>query len=223
MPLQSQPASPSLSAEQEDTLHQFFIESHRIATEAQFIIDSLPNADIPAVERILGQLNALLSIFISIDDPYSTLDERENLVLLTQHLIQPLQTFLDTPPPPAHTNIPRDNTGSRGRPSYILDLDRAIGLHTLGNTWDDIAAAMGTTRRTLYNHLRKAGISTTDPRWTDIDDERLDDIVAKISEEHPFSGSTIVHGHLESRGIHLPRLRVQESLRRVDALGVLIR
>ncbi|PBK91229.1 hypothetical protein ARMGADRAFT_883414, partial [Armillaria gallica] len=29
-------------------------------------------------------------------------------------------------------------------------------------------------------------------------------------------------GHLEAKGIHLPRERVQESLRRVDAIGVLV-
>ena len=35
-------AGPSSHTESRDAAHQFFMESHRIATEAQFIIDSLP-------------------------------------------------------------------------------------------------------------------------------------------------------------------------------------
>ncbi|KAJ6624606.1 hypothetical protein B0H10DRAFT_1908466 [Mycena sp. CBHHK59/15] len=36
----------------EDDIHQFFMEAHRISQEAQFIVDSLPNAEQPAVERL---------------------------------------------------------------------------------------------------------------------------------------------------------------------------
>ena len=51
----------------------------------------------------------------------------------------------------------------------------------------------------------------------------LDEIVAEIGRQHPFIGSTIMQGHLEARGIHISRTRVQQSLRRVDAIGVLVR
>lgn len=36
-------------------------------------------------------------------------------------------------------------------------------------------------------------------------EEELDEIVAEISLSHPFVGSTIISGHLEARGIHLPK------------------
>lgn len=82
---------------------------------------------------------------------------------------------------------------------------------------------MGITRSTLYNHMNSAGLSTARKEWTPIEDTDLDKVVAEIAQEHPFVGSTIILGHLETRGIHLPPKRVQESLRRVDSVGVLLR
>ncbi|KAJ6550743.1 hypothetical protein B0H10DRAFT_1648708, partial [Mycena sp. CBHHK59/15] len=49
---------------------------------------------------------------------------------------------------------------------------------------------------------------------TEMTDEELDELVAEISLAHPFRGSTIISGHLESRGVHVPKKRVQDSLRR---------
>ncbi len=57
--------------------------------------------------------------------------------------------------------------------------------------------------------------------FTHIDNKQSDDIVACFSYHHPFFGSAILKGHLESLGIHLPRQRVQESLKRVDVLNIL--
>ncbi|KAJ7459642.1 hypothetical protein B0H11DRAFT_1737075 [Mycena galericulata] len=39
-----------------DDIHNFLMEAHRISQEAQFIVDSLPNAQLPAVERVTHQL-----------------------------------------------------------------------------------------------------------------------------------------------------------------------
>lgn len=216
-------AGPSSQTDNHDAIHHFFMESHRIATEAQFIIDSLPNADIDAVERIIHQLEAIRTILLSLDDPNTSPDEAQQLIYFVSHLLTPLEKFLATPLPPANSNVRCEYTNSKGRPSYVLDLDRAHELHMLGNTWDNIAEAMGVTRQTLYNHMTSQGMSTARKDWTEISDEELDEVVAGISLEHPFIGSTIVQGHLEARGVHVPRLRVQESLKRVDGMGVLVR
>ncbi|KAK0241038.1 hypothetical protein EDD85DRAFT_726852, partial [Armillaria nabsnona] len=82
-----------------------------------------------------------------------------------------------------------------------------------------VAKAMGTTRGTMYNHLQRAGIPSERPEFTAISDAELDDVIAEISLAHPFIGSVIILGHLEAKGIHLPHERVQESLRRVDAIA----
>ncbi|KAJ6613033.1 hypothetical protein B0H10DRAFT_2177284 [Mycena sp. CBHHK59/15] len=53
----------------EDDIHQFFMEAHRISQEAQFIVDSLPNAEQPAVECFTHQLSAIRTILATLDDP----------------------------------------------------------------------------------------------------------------------------------------------------------
>ncbi|KAJ7761442.1 hypothetical protein B0H16DRAFT_1414953 [Mycena metata] len=54
-----------------DNVHHFLMEAHHIAQEAQFIIDSLPNAETPAVERVTHQLSAIRTILSTLDDPHS--------------------------------------------------------------------------------------------------------------------------------------------------------
>ena len=75
----------------------------------------------------------------------------------------------------------------------------------------------------MYNHMDRAGFSTDRRSFTEMSDGELDEHVSAISLDHPFAGSAIISGHLEAFGIHLPSERVQDCLRRVDALGVLVR
>ena len=206
-----------------DAITQFYIESHRVACEAHFLINSLPNAELAAAERLVLQLEAIREILSGLDDNLAQPDEVESLIQLCNTLLHPLELFLASPPPPVHSRVPRHTTGHRGRPSYVLDVERALELHRLGNSWKDVASAMGVDRRTLYNHLRAAGLSGRRPDYTEIRDEELDALVKEICQAHPFSGSAIISGHLKSRGFVIPVERIQESLRRVDPLGVLLR
>jgi hypothetical protein len=82
---------------------------------------------------------------------------------------------------------------------------------------------MGVTRKTMYSHLANAQLSTARRQFTEITDDELDEKISSISLSHPFAGSAIIMGHLEAIGVHLPSERVQESLKRVDAMGVLVR
>jgi hypothetical protein len=172
------------------------------------------------VEHLHRQLNAIL---LDLNDPHSSPSDLEPLVSYVDSLLLPLDEFLCNPPLLPHTHIPRRRTGNRGRPECDLDLDRAILFHDLGNTWEDIAVEMGVPRATIYNHLEKYDLSPARKEWSQLTDDQLDETVSEISLAHPFVGTTIVMGHLEARQIHLPPARVQESLRRVDRIGVLVR
>ncbi|KAJ7717879.1 hypothetical protein B0H16DRAFT_1740337 [Mycena metata] len=131
-----------------DDVHNFLTEAHCVSQEDQF---SLPNAEQPAVERVLHQLSAIRTIIATLDDPYTDTNSISAMETYVTGLIDPLEHFLADPPLPAHTHIPLNTTGQRGRPSDQLDLDRALLLHDLGNTWRDIATAMGVARQTLYS------------------------------------------------------------------------
>jgi hypothetical protein len=219
----SQNLSMQHDTQDPDPFHHFFMECHKIGIEAQFLVDALPNADQAAVERAVHQLDAIRTILSNLDDPQSSAEQLAELITYVTNLLLPLESHLHHPPPPPASNLPRNYTNRRGRPGYVLDLDRANLLHDLGNTWSDVANAMQVSRRTLYNHMATTGRSTARREWSDITDDELDELVSEISLSHPFIGSTILLGHLEAQGLHLPPKRVQESLRRVDRIGTLVR
>jgi hypothetical protein len=193
--------------------------------DAQFIVDSLPNVEISSVERALRQLHAIHLVLINLDDEWLGQEEIGMLIQKVIDIIQPLQIFHDTPPPPRNigTSTIPSYSPLGGRPKYDIDLHEALRLHSLGNSWESISEAMGVSRRTMYYHLQRAGLSTARRPFTDISDDDLDEHVSAISLAHPFAGSAIIMGHLEAINIHLPSERVQESVKRVDALGVLVR
>ncbi|KAJ7258328.1 hypothetical protein C8J57DRAFT_534716 [Mycena rebaudengoi] len=143
-----------------DEIRHFFKECHQITSEAQFLVNSLPHAETEAVERATRQLNAVRVTLVALNDPHSTAEQIEHLAHYVDSLIRPLELFLDQPPPPARAHIPCHHTNKPGRPTYSLDMNRAHLLHDLGNTWDDVAKAMGVARSTIYKHLKDHGLSS---------------------------------------------------------------
>lgn len=184
---------------------------------------SLPNAEQFSVERSLRLLYSIYHVLSNLNDSWLTADRKDSLERLVFETALPLYKFLQDPPPSRNVNATYIYTKKPGRPRYRLDLQRAIDLHNLGCTWESIAEAIGVTRQTLYNHMNAAGLSTERPQFSQLTDDELDELIAHINLEHPFAGSKIVKGHLEANGIHLPIARIQESLRRVDPIGVFLR
>ncbi|KAJ7663756.1 hypothetical protein DFH06DRAFT_986261 [Mycena polygramma] len=56
--------------EQDDPVREFLVHSDRIMRDARFVVDSLPNAEIFAVERSLRQLNGIHYVLLNLDDPW---------------------------------------------------------------------------------------------------------------------------------------------------------
>ncbi len=82
---------------------------------------------------------------------------------------------------------------------------------------------MGVSRMTIYRHLSETGLSSACKEFTVITDVDLDEYVVQFSLDHPFSVAEIIQSLLETSQIHLPRRRIQLSLRRVDVIGVMTR
>jgi len=206
----------------DDSFQKFLRHGDKVFKDARFVAESLPNVEPFAVERALCRLQALHHILTNTQDPWVKPEEVQELVDSIVSLGQVLEAFQRAPPPPRNIGtMTLPSTG--GRPRYDLDLERAIDLHAMGNRWEDVADALGVARRTIYNHLERSGLSSSRPEFTDICDDDLDEIVARISISHPFAGSLIVDGHLKAKGIHVARERVRETLRRVDGLGTMAR
>ncbi|KAF5340076.1 hypothetical protein D9611_012341 [Ephemerocybe angulata] len=193
--------------------------------DGKFFLSSIPNVDSDVGRGISRQLSSARGILSDVDD-YSLLTKRElqEVVGLIDTVLKPLCTFLVGNPGESQLpQSPRIYTGKPGRPKYDLDLRRAIQLHEMGNTWEDVGKAMGVKRITLYRYLEAAGLSTERIPYADLSDDDLDTKVAAINQLHPLSGSVIVRGHLLAQGLKVQLQRVRDSLRRVDEDGVLLR
>lgn len=209
-------------AQDRDPVHSFLIHAGQILREIQFIIDSIPNVESFSIERAIRQLHAIHHVLSNTEDDWLEQSEIDALLDTVIAAGVSLENFQQAPPVPRNIGTSRAaSTG--GRPQYIIDLDRAIELHEMGNTWASVADAMGVCERTLYYHLERANLSSGRRVFTDITDNELDEKVAEISLQHPFAGSVIVLGHLEAQNIHTPIDRVRQSLRRIDTIGVIVR
>ncbi|KAF4615590.1 hypothetical protein D9613_012906 [Agrocybe pediades] len=205
-----------------DSVQLLFLHCGSVLQEARFIRESLPNAERSAVERVLRQLHSVHKILDELEDPWISTAEIQGLVDLLLEVAGPLQIWLEQPPENPQPPM-RANEHGTGRPRFVLDLDRAIELHDMDLSWGQIADAMGIGRTTLHRHLKLAGRSSARRPFTEITDEDLDLLISDISRHHPLTGSVVVRGHLEASGVHVPLVRVQESLRRVDEIGVNLR
>jgi hypothetical protein len=214
-----------MSENEEDDLDRFFAEAHTIMHEAQLIVSALPNVDPFAAERSLRKLATILIVLHGIHPEDLPPDKVVLLIELVNNTSSILQGFLDSLEGEStqHHQAHPTPMGNRGRPRNTFDLPRALELHNMGNSWNEVAGVLGVCRRTLYRHLTAAGYSRKRPDYDDICDEDLDDAVAAIAVKHPYSGQNLIRAHLAAAGILVPVQRVQASLRRVDAVGVLMR
>ncbi|KAJ3516069.1 hypothetical protein NMY22_g14294 [Coprinellus aureogranulatus] len=208
----------------EEFLPRLLEAAEKCCDDGSFLLSSVPNADRKTGELIARQLNAIRDILARIEDPV-LLDEAEleHCIVLIDSVLVPLMEFLATPEELRKPKAESSRTGSVGRPSYDLDLERALQLHDMGNTWDDIAEAMGVGRKTLYRHLTDAGYSRERIPYFNIEEDDLDELIAMITLDHPFSGAIIIQGHLRSVGLNIEIGRIRESLKRVDEIGVSLR
>jgi hypothetical protein len=209
---------------QQEAHYYFFIEAGSVVQQAENLLQAAPNVDRSSIEQSLAQLEALRITLYNFHDEQTTAEELQNLIQAVTELASRLTAIYDDPIENDMLQPETLASGPRGgRPALAIDLEVVLHLWEIGCKWVDIARVLGCTRQTLHNHLKRAGISVEQKTFTQISDYDLDMIVLAISREHPFIGSTIMKGHLESREIYVSLRRVKQSLKRVDPEAVLLR
>lgn len=131
-----------------DDVQLLLLHCGEILKEARFILSSIPNAEESSVERMLRKMHLVQKILAELDDPWITKADIDGLIALVLDVSGPLQKWLDTPQP-SYQPPQCPKTPGRGRPCFEIDLDRAAELHNMELSWQQIAAAMGISRRTL--------------------------------------------------------------------------
>lgn len=112
----------------------------------------------------------------------------------------------------------QDKGVSCGRPS--LDIREEQLTFLLENSFKikDIAALFGCSTRTIQRRVRDFEISSN--RYSDISDLELDDIIKEMAIRWPTCGIRSIKSMLQANGLILQRSRVQQSLHRVDPVGI---
>lgn len=113
-------------------------------------------------------------------------------------------------------------TGRRGRPRKVLnhDLVKEAFAPNRRITITAYANAVGVHRNKLSEYLREVGLK---PSSSDISDDSLDQMVRDFRKQRPQSGLLYITGHIREKGIHVPRSRIRQSVKRVDPTGLLVR
>ncbi|KAK6993234.1 hypothetical protein R3P38DRAFT_2446285, partial [Favolaschia claudopus] len=78
-------------------------------------------------------------VLANMDDPWLSQSEIDRLIDVVVSTGSSLEQYLQSPPPPHNIGTRTIPPSGRGRPRYALDIDRAIELHDMGNTWAAVA------------------------------------------------------------------------------------
>ncbi|XP_062521587.1 uncharacterized protein LOC134196467 isoform X3 [Corticium candelabrum] len=113
-------------------------------------------------------------------------------------------------------------TSGRGRPKFELAEEQLQYFLDHGFSVVDIAKMLRISRSTVHRRISQFGL--TGPRtFSNIGDEKFDDVVRSIQNYFPNYGEKLLEGHLVARGLKVQRRRLRESLHRTDPVGVAIR
>ncbi|CAB4042126.1 tRNA (uracil-O(2)-)-methyltransferase, partial [Paramuricea clavata] len=83
----------------------------------------------------------------------------------------------------------------------------------------EIATMFSVSQSTIYRRMRFHGLSKLD--FSDISDEQLDTYVRSIAKDFPLCGEVMINKQLlRGKGIKVQRMRLRDSIHRVDECGV---
>ncbi|XP_044171565.1 uncharacterized protein LOC122955897 [Acropora millepora] len=117
---------------------------------------------------------------------------------------------------------PKENSGSAGRPRYLISAEQLQFLRDLHFSWTKIAKILGLSRKTINRRRQELGMSL-ELSWSRISDNELKQIMCDIQTLTPGIGQTRMLGALRSRGLKIQRWRVRQCLREIDPVGTVLR
>ena len=121
-----------------------------------------------------------------------------------------------------HVNLV--HTGCAGKPSYDIGEDLLRGFLEAGFSCKDIADILGVCTKTVFRRMRTCNLYVTNPKYTEISSNDLEQEVRNIINQFPNSGIRMVKGHLFSpQGIKVTWMRVRDTLWKVDPQGIVKR
>ena len=117
----------------------------------------------------------------------------------------------------------REASDCSGRPQIEITKEQIEFLRSMHFSWSDVAKLLDASVSTISRKRRKYQLNDEISQRTPISVNDLDRIVREISKTTPNLGERRLMGALRGRNIHIQRRRVQDSLRRVDPVDIVLR
>ena len=114
-------------------------------------------------------------------------------------------------------------SGSRGRPSFNIHRSQLEYLRQLNFSWTEIADLVGVSSMTIYRRRSEFGMLDDDALDIHTSDQELNEVLQQLRHDNPYSGETMMMGHLRALGVYVSRERVRLIIRRTDPLNVTLR
>ena len=115
-------------------------------------------------------------------------------------------------------------SGMQGRPSFNIHRSQLEYLRQLNFSWTEIADLVGVSRMTIYRRRIEFGmLDDNSLSRHDITDLELNEVLQQLRHNNPYSGESMMMGHLRALGIYVSRQRVRSILRRTDPLNIALR
>ena len=113
---------------------------------------------------------------------------------------------------------PKKLEGTCGAPIFFIPQSVLGDLLQEGFTIKEISSILAVSESTVYRRMRQYGLSKFE--FTEISDKDLDAEVEKVTVEFPYCGENFIKQILYQKGVKVQRMRVRDSIHRVDHDGV---
>ena len=113
--------------------------------------------------------------------------------------------------------LPKVSTNC-GAPKFEIPKDVLENLLDEGFSINEISTLLSISESTVYRRLRTFGLSKL--AFSEISDDDLDRVVNKICQDFPRCGENMLKQILNGKGIKVQRVRLRDSIHRVDSEGV---
>ena len=113
---------------------------------------------------------------------------------------------------------PKKPEGTCGAPIFFIPKPVIGNLLQEGFTIKEISSILAVSESTIYRRMRQYGLSKF--KFTDIPDKDLDAEVKKVTVQFPYCGENFIKQILYQKGVKVQRMRIRDSILRVDQDGV---
>ncbi len=113
-------------------------------------------------------------------------------------------------------------TGIRGRPAFNIPKCQLEFYLSHGFSTEKISEMIGVSSRTIKRRMKDYGLEIGQ-LYSDVTDERLDNVILQKMKDFPNCGYRRMNGLLLADGLRVQERKLRKAMQRVDPEGVLLR